>query len=383
MVRAVGTDSGTKSMDLLGFDDESGEIFLDRAISRERITEDPNIVIDELEEVQDEFGKLDCIVASSGYGIPLKKAQDTEEEEVNLATFVTERDVERRLKIIGLRELMMAMREAEDLDIFFTPGAVQLPTVPEHRKTNKVDLGTSDKVYTAALAIKDQADRLNIAPDETSLIALEIGFAYTSAMAIKDGRIVDAMAGTAGFPGYMGLGFMDSEIAYALGNTSDDLSKMSIFQGGASYVAGMDPLEADIEEFVEKGRSDDGEGRGHELMLEAIVKDVSTLLPTITPEEISLSGRFTRIPEFLEDLRCELENFFDGMGLSPEIVDLQHRGKTCKEAAEGAAIVANGIAGGRYEDLVETMRIKESSGSIFDHLYLPEEYIENLDAFKY
>lgn len=381
-MRAVGTDSGTKSMDLLGFDDESGEVFLDKAIPREEITEDPNIVIQELEKVQEKFGKLDCVVASSGYGIPLKKARNATEEEINLATFVTERDVERRLKIIGLREMMKAMTKVEDLNIYFTPGVIQLPTLPEHRKANKVDLGTSDKVYTSALAIKDQSDRLDIDPSGTSLIALEIGFAYTSAMGIEDGQIVDAMAGTAGFPGYMGLGFMDSEIAYALGNTHKNLSKMSIFQGGAAYVAGMDPLTTDIEEFVEKGRSESEEKRGYDLILESIVKDISTLLSTVKPEEISLSGRFTRASKFVEDLKNELDELFEKMELSPRIVNLQHRGEACKEAAEGAAVVANGIAGGKYEDLVENMKIRESSGSIFDHLYLTDEYIEKLETFK-
>lgn len=376
MVKAVGTDSGTGSMDLFGFDDESGEVFLDEAILRDEITEEPEIVIERLEKVQEEQGDLDCIVASSGYGIPCKKARDASIEEVNMATFMTEEDFERGLKIVGLRKLMMEMREAENLNIYFTPGVIQIPTVPERRKANRVDLGTSDKVYTAALAVKDQAERRDIEPCETSAVAVEIGFAYTSSMAIEKGKIVDAMAGTAGFPGYMGMGFMDSELAYALGNTFDDLSKMSIFQGGGAYLSGLDPLESGIEEFPESG------GEGYEMMLEAVVKDVAALLPATEPEEIVLSGRFTKISRFVEDLKLRLQNFFEILENPPEIVNLRHRGEVCKEAAEGSAVVANGIAGGIYEEIVDEMRIMDSEGAIFDHLCLGDEYLERLEHFE-
>ncbi|WP_367883289.1 DUF1464 family protein [Thermococcus peptonophilus] len=52
------------------------------------------------------------------------------------------------------------------------------------------------------------------------------------------------MAGTAGFPGYLGMGgFMDGELAYALANALEDFGKMVLFQGGgAAYVAGIDPF---------------------------------------------------------------------------------------------------------------------------------------------
>lgn len=368
-------------MDLFGFDDESEEILLDESISREKITENPKLVIDELEKVQEKWGEVDCVVASSGYGVPLKKARNAKAEEVRLATFVTENDLKRGLKIVGLRELMMEMRKIDDLNIYFTPGVVQLSTVPEHRKANRIDLGTSDKVYTAVLAIKDQSERLGIDYEETSLVAVEVGFAYTSALAVENGRIVDAMAGTAGFPGYLGLGFMDSELAYALGNTCKNLSKDSIFQGGSAYVGGLNPHEVEIEEFVESGK--EGSGRmGYKMMLEAILKDVVCLLPATKPKEIILSGRFTGFPKFVEDVREKFQELFEEIGWSPPVVNLSHRGEECKEAAEGAAVMANGIAGGKYEKIVENMRIKESRGKIFDHVYLKDHYKRKLDYFE-
>jgi predicted butyrate kinase (DUF1464 family) len=43
-------------------------------------------------------------------------------------------------------------------------------------------------------------------------------------------------------------------------------------------------------------------------------------------------------------------------------------GKAAKQAAEGAAIIANGLAGGRYERLVDVLRLRESEGTILDYV---------------
>jgi predicted butyrate kinase (DUF1464 family) len=312
-----------------------------------------------------EHGKIDAIVGPCGYGIPLKPARKATDEEIALATFITEADVRRRLKIVGLRELMLLLREAEDLNVYFTPGVIHLPTVPRWRKANRIDLGTADKVFTVALAMVREAERLGVSYPELNLIAVEVGFAYTSAMAVKNGQIVDAMAGTAGFPGYLGMGFMDGELAYALANALDDFGKLVLFQGGASYVAGIDPFSISPEEFVKLGREDEGVGEGYNAMIEAIVKDVFALLPSVRPSSIYLSGRFSRIPEFFRDVKEALESVLERYGFSIDVIKLESRAKA-KEAAEGSAIIANGIAGGIYKPLVESLRLGESSGSIFD-----------------
>ncbi|ASJ02173.1 hypothetical protein A3L09_02265 [Thermococcus profundus] len=379
MVKAVGIDSGTKSMDLFGFDDRTGEVIVDTSVDRNRVTENPGIIIEILREVQEEYGKIDAIVGPCGYGIPLKPAREATDAEIALATFITEADVRRRLKIVGLRELMLMMREAKDLNIYFTPGVIHLPTVPEWRKANRIDLGTADKVFTAVLSIVREAERKRVSYAETNLIAVEIGFAYTSAMAVKNGQIVDGMAGTAGFPGYLGMGFMDGELAYALANALDDFGKMVLFQGGSAYVAGIDPFSVSPEEFVKLAKKDDEVRNGYEAMVEAVVKDVFALLPSVKPDSIYLSGRFSRIPEFFRDVKEALENAFGTYGFSVEVLKLESRAKA-KEAAEGSAIIANGIAGGVYAPLVETLRLRESSGSIFDWVKLKER--EKLRIFE-
>ncbi|WP_457741555.1 DUF1464 family protein [Thermococcus sp.] len=379
MVKAVGIDSGTKSMDLFGFDDETGEIIIDTSVDRNRVTENPAVIVELLRKVQEKHGKIDAIVGPCGYGIPLKPAREATDAEIALATFITEADVRKRLKIVGLRELMLLLREARDLNVYFTPGVIHLPTVPEWRKANKIDLGTADKVFTVALAMVREAERKGIPYSKTNLIAVEVGFAYTSAMAVKNGQIVDAMAGTAGFPGYLGMGFMDGELAYALANALDDFGKLVLFQGGASYIAGIDPFSIPPEEFVKLAREDENVRKSYNAMIEAIVKDVFTLLPSVKPESIYISGRFSRIPEFFNDVRSALEESFERYGFSVEVLKLQSRAMA-KEAAEGSAIIANGIAGGIYRDLVESLKLRESSGSIFDWVNIKDR--EKLRIFE-
>ncbi|WP_367883288.1 DUF1464 family protein [Thermococcus peptonophilus] len=75
MVKAVGIDSGTKSMDIFGFDDETGEIIIDASVDRNRVTENPGIIIELLREVQDEYGKIDAIVGPLRLWNSLKTCQ--------------------------------------------------------------------------------------------------------------------------------------------------------------------------------------------------------------------------------------------------------------------------------------------------------------------
>ena len=337
MVKAIGIDSGTKTMDIYGFDDTDGKVLIDLAIPRDEITKNPSLIIEKLRETQEAAGSIDAIVGPSGYGMPLQKARDTNDADIALATFVTEADVERRLKIVGLREAMKMMKTAKDLEVWFTPSVVHLTTVPQYRKTNKIDMGTSDKVLSAVLAVKNQAERLKIGYDETSFILLEIGFAYTSALAIKNGQIVDAMAGTAGFPSYLGMGFLDSEVAYALANTVKDFSKLMLFSGGCASVAGMDQSKS-LEEFVNAAKSNEKVKAGYDLMLESIVKDVASLLPSVNPKEVMLSGRFVNMPPFLDAVKFKLQDFFGLIGSHVDVVRFQGDSKVSKQAAEGAAV---------------------------------------------
>src|SRR4051794_41637499 len=102
-----------------------------------------------------------------------------------------------RAGIAGMRSIVRALIAA-GIPAVFGPGAIHLPTVPEHRKWNRIDLGTADKVASAALGIVDQAERLGIPYDDTRFVLLELGGAFSAALAVDDGQIVDGLGGSAG-----------------------------------------------------------------------------------------------------------------------------------------------------------------------------------------
>ena len=368
-------------MDIFGFDDQDGSIIIDVAIPRDEITRSAKLVVEKLREGQDRVGKIDAIVASSGYGMQLKKAKDATDEDIATATFVTEADIKRRLRIIGLRELMQLLREADDLNTWFTQGVIHLSSVPKYRKANKIDMGTSDKVYSVVLAVKDQAERLRIPYDKTAFILVEVGFAYTAAIAVKNGQIVDAMAGTAGFPSFLGMGFLDSEVAYAVANSVDDFSKSLLFAGGAASVGKIDPSKP-LEEFIKNAKTNPQAREAYDMMMESIIKDVAALLPVVKPKEVIISGRFVKIPEFLSAVESGLLEFFRETCLKVDISVLGGTAKVGKQAAEGAAIFANGLAGGKYKQLIDAMKLGESEGTVFSNLYLGKDVAEGLNQFK-
>ena len=122
------------------------------------------------------------------------------------------------------------------------------------------------------------------------------GLATLCDSSVQIGRIIDAMAGTAGFPSFLGSGFFDSEVA-SLANATDDFSKQLLFAGGAASYAKVDQSKP-LEEFIQNAESNSKAREGLKMMLESVVKDVASLLPSTIPKEIILSGRFIRIPTF-------------------------------------------------------------------------------------
>jgi predicted butyrate kinase (DUF1464 family) len=376
MVTAIGIDPGTKSMDLFGFDDATDEVFIDLAIPRVEVTTNPKIVLDAICALERE---IDVIVGPSGYGLPMVKASAAMDAEIKAATFITQADVARRLNIVGLRELMFLMR-ASNLNIWFPPGVIMLPTVPEYRKINRIDMGTADKVFTAVSGVKDQAEKYDLEYSETSFIILEIGFGYTAAMGIENGKIIDGVGGTMGGTGYMGMGAMDGELAYALANTIPDFSKLLLFDGGAAAIATINPQQVSIEEFISHARYSEQMELAYSAMLEAILKDTYLMLSSVRkPTEILLSGRFTRIDHFVQDVRSVLQDHLSELGITAGIRTLTRTSGDVKEAAEGAAVIANGMAGGKYEELIETMELRKSSGGVFSHLYLNKEVRKRIE----
>jgi len=337
MVRVIGIDPGTKSFDLCGLDDE--KIILDVSISTKDINKEPAL----LSNIIIETG-ADLVVGPSGFGVPVTNIKDIGERELFLMSLIKKED---RKSLLGLRASIKQMQD-DKLPVFFIPGVIHLPTVPSYRKLNRIDMGTADKLCCAALGIRDQTLRYNTGYNETSFILLEMGFGYTAAIALQNGKIVDGIGGSTGSIGFLSLGGMDSELAYLLGS----FNKEVVFKGGVEKLA----------------RSPEGLMQNNDALnayLEGAIKDVLQLTASVDPREILVSGRISRVEGVFDEIKRRIDiapvRRLEGFGT-----------KNVKEAAQGAAIIANGLGGGSYSQLIETMQIRKARGTSLDHILLPE-----------
>lgn len=345
MPRVVGIDAGTVSFDVLGLED--GEAFLGLSIPTSEVARRPESLLGVLHAAR----PLDLIAGPSGYGLPLVPIEGVGERELDLLCLARGGE---ESPIGGLRALIRLLREAR-LPVIFTPGVVHLSTVPAHRKVNRIDLGTADKVCAAAAAIEDQRQRLDIPHAETSFLLVEMGGAFTAVLSVEEGRIVGGQGGSSGPLGYLACGALDGEVASLLGA----VSKKTLFSGGVAFVAGSP--EAAPEALA--ARQDETWRLARDAFVESLLRAVAAEVAAASPPlEILLSGRLSRIPGFRDPVVAALSR------VGP--VRCVAASATLKEAARGAALIADGLAGGRSRELVEVMRLREAHGTVLDHLYL-------------
>ena len=338
------------SIDVCALD--GGEVLLDLSFRSADLAADPAPLVDALVA----HGPFELVLGPAGYGLPLVPGDRVGDRETALMLLVRSDQRGTRAGIGGMRALIRALIGA-GLPLVFGPGAIHLPTVPEHRKWNRIDLGTADKVASAALCIADQAGRLGVAYEETSFIMLELGGAFTAALAIDRGRIVDGLGGSCAPIGARSCGALDAEVAYLLGAA---VSKETVYSGGA-----LDPrgeLDLSMPGALEAVRGDPSHRDGWLALEEGVVKAALALTASVpAPREILVAGRLARAPGLLDALTERLAGVANvrraaGLGLR------------AKAAAQGAALMADGLAGGRYRPLVERLRLREASGTTLDHL---------------
>ena len=349
MPRVVGIDPGTVSIDLCGLDD--GRVFLDASMPTAEALAEPAALVDRLTAA----GPLDVVAGPSGYGLPLVPAREAGDAELRLAYLAAAGEPG---GIGGLRALARALA-ASALPVVFTPGVVHLGSVPAHRKVNRVDMGTADKVCAAALAVHEQAARRGCAEAEVSCVLLELGGAFTAALAVSGGRIVDGLGGSAGPMGVRAAGALDGEVAFLAGT----VTKGMLFGGGAADVAGVPGASAEAIAAPSTAR-----GRlAWEAYVEGAVKAVAALLVAVpAPHEVILSGRLAWVAGVRETFAARLARV---SGPAPVHV-LRGFARVAKQAAQGAALVADGLAGGAHAALVRAMGLREASGTVLDHLHV-------------
>jgi predicted butyrate kinase (DUF1464 family) len=179
-----------------------------------------------------------------------------------------------------------------------------------------------------------------------------LGGAFTAALAIAGGQIVDGMGGSSGPIGIRAAGALDGELAYLLGPA---LRKNTLFTGGA-----LDPTgRLDMTDFEALWHAPE-HAEGWSALLEAAAKATRGLVVSVpAPIEIVVSGRLARLPELIAALGSSLRNV-------AAVTPLVRR--RASAAAWGAALLADGLAGGRNAELVSALQLKNAGGSALDHL---------------
>ncbi|MBA3521517.1 MAG: DUF1464 family protein [Gemmatimonadales bacterium] len=335
MPRVMGIDPGTVSLDVCGLAD--GEVWLDASWPTADALADPERLLERLSA----GGELDLIAGPSGYGLPLSRAADATDEDLRLA-FLAGPDESGGIG--GLRALARRLANS-GLPVVYTPAVIHLDTVPAHRKLNRVDLGTADKLCAAALAIEDQRRRRGRPLSQVSLVLLELGGAFTAGVAVQEGRVVDGIGGTSGPLGWRSPGALDGEVAFLAGQVSKEM----LFQGGAATVMERHP----------ERRAD-----AFEAYVEGAVKTARQLqVAAPAADEVLLSGRHAAD----EEIRHRLGRALADVGPVRLLVGFAGQ---AKQSAQGAALLADGLAGGVHQALVERLRIKEAKGTVLDHLYV-------------
>ncbi len=351
MPRVIGIDPGTVSVDIFGLD--AGRVFLDRSLPTAEALADPSVLVTLLMNAH-RTATVDLVAGPSGYGLPIMEVRGIADDDIRLAYLAVEAESG---GIGGLRTLLRELARLP-MRIVLTPGVVHLASVPAYRKVNRVDMGTADKVCVAVLALREHIARHACAPTEASFILLELGGAFTAALAIERGRIVDGSGGTSGPLGARAAGALDGEVAFLAGS----VTKRLLFSGGAASIAGTPDADAETLATPSTNR-----GRlAWEAYLESAVKAIAALaVSTPRAREVILSGRFAGIAS----VRAELTRRLAAVSALPVHV-LTGFGAVALQAAQGAALAADGLAGGASAALVEALGLRHASGTVLDHLHI-------------
>jgi predicted butyrate kinase (DUF1464 family) len=343
MPRVAGVDPGTVSFDLCILQD--GEPVVEQVFQTGSLSANSAPLLEALAR----HGPYDLVYGPSGYGLPLVPAARVGERELAEMVLVRPDESRRDTGVGGVRSLLRTLARS-GLPVVFGPGVIHLPSVPPHRKYNRIDMGTADKVCAAAYAIADQSARRAIELHDTSMVMLELGGAFAAALAIAQGQIIDGVGGSSGPIGVRAAGALDGELAYLLGPV---LRKHTLFTGGA-----LDPGGAGGD--LAASWNSPAHTEGWTALLEAAAKTVRSLTVSVpSPEEIVVSGRLARLPELVARLAALLDDIAPVLALVPG---------AASAAAHGGALLADGLLSGEKVSVTDVLGLRQSRGSALDHL---------------
>ena len=329
MVRVVGTDPGTSSLDLLLLED--GGVIDQARLLPEALRNGPAPLLALLRR----WGPIDLLAGPSGYGLPLVRGADLTEHDIEAMSLVRPDQRGRAGGVAGFRAVVRALA-ASEFPVVFLPGGIHLATVPAHRKANAIDLGTADKVAVAALALWADARGRSELYARSTFAIVELGSVFSAVLVVENGKLVDASAGTRGPIGARSGGAWDGETAYWRG----PLTKDDLFRGGLDDLGPFGPAA----------------------FRESLRKHVAGLKAVTPFDRIYLSGAAADRPE-IAALAAEA---LRGLGALASLPNLP--GARVKHAAQGAALLADGLAGGAHAPLVAALDLRGASGTVWDHL---------------
>ncbi len=328
MIRVVGTDPGTSSLDLLLMVD--GAVADQARLEPSALRADPGLLVRTLQG----WKPLDLVAGPSGYGVPLVTGDRLTERDIDQMAFVRDAERGQDVGVLGFRSQIRSLLNAE-VPVVFLPGGIDLPTIPRaspaqrdrhgHRRQ-----GGRRRPGTDEGTAPVEANRSH----RSTFAVVEVGTAFTAILVVQGGKIVDASAGTRGPIGLRSGGAWDGEVAYAVG----PLSKGDLFRGG---VADLGP-------------------EGLDAFRESLRKHVAGLRSVTRFDRVYLSGSGLDRPEIAESVSRAL----DGLGDATPLPSLP--GAWVKHASQGAALIADGLAGGCNADLIESLELRHASGTIGD-----------------
>jgi predicted butyrate kinase (DUF1464 family) len=291
-----------------------------RVLTLERF-QDPADLYAMLEETVRQHPDLPMVLPS-GFGIPLKRVQEVDDRDLFEMTLRRGDPSEK-----GLGQFLQRLR-GTDFHAYCIPSVKLLRSVPVPRKVNRIDMGTADKLCAVAYLIQHQVDA-GRSLETQDFLCLEVGEAFKALVVVQGGRVVDGLGGTAGHIGPRARGAIDGELACL-----HPFSKAKVYSGGAF------DIEARFGQY------------GHEAFWEGIEKEILLFLHFYGLRRILLAGR--RKSAVMQRL---------GTRYAMEIPVEEGEGF---EAALGAAILADGIAGGRFQRLVDHLSLRNATERVLD-----------------
>lgn len=327
MPRVVGIDPGTGSLDLLLLD--ADRVAGQHRFAPDELAREPGRFLAVLRS----WAPLDLIAGPSGYGVPLIRGEDLAEADIDRMALVRADERGRDLGVLGFRGRVRELA-ASGLPVVFLPGGIHLPTIPSHRKANAIDHGTADKIAVAALALRMHQIARNTPLEKATFAVVEIGSAFTAILVIHDGQVVDTAAGTRGPIGLRSGGAWDGEVAYR----DSPLSKADLFRRGLADLGDCGPAA----------------------FRESLRKHVAALRAVTPFDLLYLSGAGLDQPEIAALAHQALVDLGELAPL-PSLPDAW-----VKHAAQGAALLADGLAGGPHADLVAALALRAATWDAAD-----------------